>query len=112
MRFPPSIHRGLFDTKGAGQVEARALSCPSTALCERPLRRPSLFVCEAKEVHHTPSGRVSSAAPKTRPAVHLPSSLPRQYAERQLKLPPYQDRRTLEEKLLYAITADCGFELS
>jgi len=30
----------------------------------------------------------------------------------QLKLPPYADRRTLEAKLLYAISADCGFELS
>eukprot|EP00667_Euglena_gracilis_P001675 EG_transcript_1674 len=30
----------------------------------------------------------------------------------QLKLPPYQDRRTMEEKLLYAISADRGFDFS
>jgi ubiquitin-protein ligase E3 B len=30
----------------------------------------------------------------------------------QLKLPPYQDPRVLEEKLLYAISSDSGFELS
>ena len=29
-----------------------------------------------------------------------------------LKLPPYDSRETLRDKLIYAIEAGCGFELS